>query len=144
MPDLPNLVSHTLAPTDGSFRLTDHPTDWVGTDHLSGFSKSSARKSADIIRCDQFSHEACSREFTYWFRRVGFFSDPCWRAAENIAWGTGGFGTVRSIFSAWIHSPDHRENILGPYREVGIGVDAGGLDGHPDAQVWTQHFGAHC
>jgi uncharacterized protein YkwD len=106
--------------------------------------RSARRKSGDILRCDSFSHEACGRAFTYWMRRVGYLSAPCWRAGENIAWGTGPYATVRSIFTAWIHSPDHRENILGPYRAIGIGMRVGGLEGHTGAHVWTQEFGARC
>jgi uncharacterized protein YkwD len=107
--------------------------------------RSAGRKSGDMIRCDEFSHEACHRQFTYWLKRVGFIEDPgCWRAAENIAWGTGRLGSVRSIFTAWINSSGHRENILGPYGRVGIGLRVGGLEGFPKARVWTQHFGAHC
>jgi uncharacterized protein YkwD len=101
-------------------------------------------KSADIIRCDSFSHEACGREFTFWMQRVGYFQTRCWRAAENIAWGTGSNGTARSIFSAWIFSDVHRENILGSFGQVGIAVRVGALDGHGGAHVWTQQFGQRC
>ena len=38
--------------------------------------------------------------------------------------------------------PGHRENILGSYGQIGIGLRVGGLDGHGDAHVWTQHFGS--
>ena len=48
---------------------------------------------------------------------------------------------MRSIFSAWMHSAGHRENILGPYGQIGIGLRVGGLDGHGGAHVWTQEFG---
>ena len=105
---------------------------------------SSGRKSGDIVRCDQFSHSACQRDFTFWIKRVGFIEQSCWRAGENIAWGTGSLGTVRSIFLAWMRSEGHRENILGSFRQVGIGLRVGSLEGHRGAHVWTQHFGAHC
>jgi uncharacterized protein YkwD len=107
--------------------------------------RSAGRKSADMIRCDEFSHEACHRQFTYWLKRVGFIdASECWRAGENIAWGSGRLGTVRSIFTAWINSEGHRENILGPYAQIGIGLRIGGLEGFSGARVWTQHFGAYC
>lgn len=106
--------------------------------------RSAGYKSRDMIRCDSFSHEACGRPFTYWMKRVGYLSTPCWRAAENIGMGTGDLATVRSIFRAWIHSPGHRENILGDYRQLGVGLQVGSLSGQPDAHVWTQHFGTHC
>ena len=101
-------------------------------------------KAGDILGCDEFSHEACGREFTYWMERAGYLDASCWRAGENIAWGTGRLGTVRSIFDAWMHSPGHRENILGSYSQIGIGLEAGSLDGYDGAAVWVQEFGSHC
>ncbi len=99
-------------------------------------------KSADILSCDEFSHEACGREFTYWMGRGGYLKG-CWKAGENIAWGTGEYGSVRSIFEAWMESPEHRANILGNFREIGIGLRAGSLEGNAGAAVWTQDFGSH-
>ncbi len=104
-------------------------------------SAAARHKSADILRCDEFSHEACGREFTYWIERSGYRSCA---SAENIAWGNGTLGGVRAIFRAWMRSPGHRENILGPYEEIGIGLRVGSLEGHPGAHVWTQDFGARC
>lgn len=103
-----------------------------------------AGKAGDILGCDEFSHEACGREFTYWMERAGYLDGGCWRAGENIAWGTGRLGTVRSIFDAWMHSPGHRENILGRYSQIGIGLEFGSLDGYDGAAVWAQEFGSHC
>lgn len=103
-----------------------------------------AAKAGDILGCDEFSHEACGREFTYWMERSGYLDANCWRAGENIAWGTGRLGTVRSIFDAWMHSPGHRENILGSYSQIGIGLEVGSLDGYDGAAVWVQEFGSHC
>lgn len=100
------------------------------------------QKSIDIIGCDQFSHEACGRPFTYWDQRYGYLRG-CWKAAENIAWGTGTLSTVRMIFTAWLESPEHHANILGPYREIGIGLRVGELEGNEGAAVWTQDFGSH-
>jgi len=107
--------------------------------------RSARRKSLDIVRCDSFDHAACGRSFTYWIRRFGYPLDGCSRAAENIAWGSGSFATVRSIFSTWMRSPGHRANILGSgYRDLGVGLKIGTLDGNRGAHVWTQHFAAHC
>jgi uncharacterized protein YkwD len=103
-----------------------------------------AGKAGDILACDEFSHEACGREFTYWMERSGYLDSGCWRAGENIAWGSGGLGSVRSIFDAWMHSPGHRENILGRYSQIGIGLEVGSLDGYDGAAVWVQEFGSHC
>jgi uncharacterized protein YkwD len=106
--------------------------------------RSAIDKSEDILRCDSFSHYACGRNFTYWMERVGYVPARCWRAGENIAWGTGKLASPRAVFRAWIHSPEHRANILGRYSQIGIGMVVGGLRGRQDVHVWTQHFGSHC
>jgi uncharacterized protein YkwD len=99
-------------------------------------------KSGDILTCDQFSHEACGHPFTFWDQRFGYLKG-CWKAGENIAWGTGTYANVREIFVAWLQSPEHHANILGPYKEIGIAVKVGELEGHAGAAVWTQSFGSH-
>jgi uncharacterized protein YkwD len=101
-------------------------------------------KSLDILDCDSFSHFACGREFTYWMKETGYMSTPCWRVGENLAWGTGEYGSVRSIFTAWMRSPDHRANILGDFDETGLSLEIGTLEGNPGTRVWAQHFGSHC
>jgi uncharacterized protein YkwD len=102
-------------------------------------------KAADILRCNQFSHEACGRDFLYWFRRTGYLSGRCWWAGENLAWGTGSLGTARSIVKAWLRSPSHRANMLGSeYDDFGISLRVGSLAGASGAQVWVNHFGRHC
>jgi uncharacterized protein YkwD len=106
--------------------------------------RSAVRKTDDVLRCDTFSHFACGRQFTYWMKRSGYLAARCWRAGENLAWGTGGQADARSIFVAWIHSPEHRANILGRYSQIGIAFSVGNLEGHRGAHVWTQDFGSHC
>jgi uncharacterized protein YkwD len=127
--------------------LTNAARQNNGLAPLSGLAKldrSAGHKSGDILRCDAFSHEACGRDFTYWMERVGYIPARCWRAGENIAWGTGRLGTAASIFSAWMNDPAHRQNILGSYRQIGIGLRVGGLGGRSNAHVWTQQFGTIC
>jgi uncharacterized protein YkwD len=101
--------------------------------------KAAGRKSGDILRCDEFSHEACEREFTYWIERFGY---RFCSAGENIAYGGGSYATPRSIFSLWMHSSGHRRNILGAYEDIGIGLQVGSLEGEDGAHVWTQEFGS--
>jgi uncharacterized protein YkwD len=101
-------------------------------------------KSQDILSCDSFSHVACGREFTYWMKETGYMSTPCWRVGENLAWGSGEYGSVRSIFIAWMRSPDHRANVLGDFDETGLSLQVGTLEGNPGTRVWAQHFGSHC
>jgi uncharacterized protein YkwD len=52
----------------------------------SSLDRAADRKSGDILRCGEFSHEACGREFTYWMTRFGYRGCS---EGENIAWGTG-------------------------------------------------------
>jgi uncharacterized protein YkwD len=127
--------------------MTDFARQRAGLGGLSptdSLAQSAGNKSDDVLRCDEFSHFACGREFTYWMTEAGYTSTPCWRVGENLAWGNGEFGTVRSIFEAWMRSPGHRENILGDFAEVGMSVRVGTLSGEPGTRVWAQHFGSHC
>lgn len=106
--------------------------------------ESAGDKARDILDCESFSHYACGREFTYWMRATGYLSAQCWRVGENLAWGAGEYGTVRSIFRALMRSPEHRANILGDFSQVGIDLQTGALNGSGRANVWAQHFGSHC
>jgi hypothetical protein len=60
------------------------------------------------------------------------------RAGENIAWGSGGSGTVDALHTALMNSPGHRANILGDYTDVGIGVTV------VNGKMWvTEDFGKY-
>jgi uncharacterized protein YkwD len=105
---------------------------------------SAEEKADDLLACDEFSHNACGREFTYWIREGGYLSGDCWRVGENLAWGSGEYSSVTEIFRAWMHSPEHRRNILGDYRQTGIDLEVGSLGGLGGVHIWAQHFGTHC
>ena len=107
---------------------------------------SSDHKASDITQCGEFSHTACGRAFTYWFEQDGYLQPGgCQQAGENIAWGTGELGTVHSILTAWVNSPDHLANILSAsFDELGVSMEVGPLNGYPDAHVWVTHFGSPC
>lgn len=106
--------------------------------------QSAIEKGADLLRCNEFSHTACGREFSFWIRESGYMSVDCWRVGENLAWGVDDQGTVDSIFRAWMRSPTHRANILGDFEEAGIDLRVGPLGGLTGVHLWTQHFGSHC
>ena len=62
---------------------------------------------------------------------------------ENIGWGQGSLATARSMVTAWMNSPGHRENLLSAdYNQVGLGLALG----TPTDQTWgatyTTDFGA--
>jgi uncharacterized protein YkwD len=146
----PNQANPTASPTvqEQAMRcLTDFARTRAGLGALADSPQldlSSADKGTDVLRCDSFSHTACGREFTYWMREAAYMAEAYWRVGENLAWGVGGYGTVRSIFQAWLRSPEHRRNILGDYEALGLSRQVGTLEGHANTVVWTAHFGSHC
>lgn len=135
------------AQEDAMLCLTNYARGQVGEAPLEAapqLEESAADKGADVLACDSFSHTACGREFTYWMKATGYLSVECWRAGENLAWGASEYGSVASIFRAWLRSPTHRANLLGDYAQVGINLQIGPLDGRKNVHVWTQHFGTQC
>jgi uncharacterized protein YkwD len=105
---------------------------------------SAQRKADDILRCQQFSHTACGRPFAFHMQQARY-ATGCHGVAENIAWGSGSYGSVRSIMSGWLNSAGHRANILNArMREQGIGLVTGTMSGYRGAAVWVNHFGYRC
>jgi len=103
---------------------------------------SSDRKTADMLRCNQFSHTACGRQMFFHVKAVGYTACSSWGVGENIAWGTGSYGSVRSTMTRWVNSTGHRTNILNPkFIHIGAGLRKGTFQGRSNAQVWTTHFG---
>ena len=102
--------------------------------------RAAAAKSSDIARCG-FSHSACGRPVSY---RVDWAGYRWTRFGENIAYATGSpLPTAREVFSAWLHSTEHRANILDPaYQDVGVGSHLGTLGG-ATARFWVAEFGRH-
>jgi uncharacterized protein YkwD len=75
---------------------------------------------------------------------TGYARGQAWSLGENIAWGTGSLATATAIQRAWMHSPEHKANILRrQFREIGIGIAIGapvagvGADG----ATYTTDFG---
>ncbi len=96
------------------------------------------RKAQDILRCQAFSHTACGREFTYHIKAVGY---PFRTAGENIAWGSGSYGTVRRIMTGWLNSTGHRTSLLSAsFADQGIGLVKGTFSGYAGAQIWVNQF----
>jgi uncharacterized protein YkwD len=104
------------------------------------------RHGADMARHDYFSHTSRSgASFLDRIRRSGYLRRArSWSVGENIAWGTGGLSTPRSIVNAWMRSPGHRANILRPrFREIGIGISFGApvRSSAQPAATYTTDFG---
>lgn len=102
---------------------------------------SSDAKTYDMFRCKVFSHNACGREALYHVKRVGYTNCRSWSAGENIAWGSGSYGSPRAIMTRWVNSTGHRTNILNSkFRDLGVGMRKGTFAGRSNAQVWTTHL----
>lgn len=56
------------------------------------------------------------------FDRITQVGYQYWAAAENVAYG---FDRVDEVMAGWMRSAGHRRNILGPYREIGVGHAVG-------------------
>jgi uncharacterized protein YkwD len=95
--------------------------------------------SSDMLKRGYFEHNSPHESFDKRIRR--YLKSPL--VGENIAWGTGSYGTARGIVSLWMHSPAHRHIILMPsLHRVGLGVATGRLKGAPDAVMTTADFSA--
>jgi uncharacterized protein YkwD len=67
-----------------------------------------------------------------------------WVIGENIAWGSLILGTPQALMTAWMNSPEHRDNILEPaYRQIGVGTVWGAPSNPllPAAAIVTTDFG---
>ncbi len=95
-------------------------------------------------RC--FSHQ-CSGEpsLTGRLQRVGWLTGGlnAWTYGENIAWGSGRYGTPRSLVKAWMNSSGHRANILSSrFDEIGVGYSKGTISKKSaNGAVVTTDFG---
>jgi uncharacterized protein YkwD len=84
--------------------------------------------SQDMVANTFFAHESPSGSSPVSrMRAAGYIpSSGAWQVGENIAWGSGSYGSLGSIMQAWMNSPPHRENILDPaFRDVGVGIAPG-------------------
>ena len=59
-------------------------------------------------------------------RNAGYITGRvAWRVGETLAWGRQQLSTAAATVTAWMRSASHRRVLLGPYREIGVGVAAG-------------------
>jgi uncharacterized protein YkwD len=101
-----------------------------------------AAKVAADVDCGAFTHTPCGNPFTNVFAAY-LAGATAYTVGENIAWGTGSFGTPRETMDGWLNSDGHRANILDPrFTEIGVGYLAGQTFlGYSGATLWSQEFG---
>jgi uncharacterized protein YkwD len=88
-----------------------------------------ASHSSDMVSRRYFEHDGPSGDtLVSRAKTFGYLSGRLrmWGLAENIAFGTGRRGTAAAIVKSWMHSPEHRANILtASFRHAGIGLAQG-------------------
>jgi uncharacterized protein YkwD len=91
-------------------------------------SKAAFWHSHDMVRRNYFGHvSGAGRDVVDRLYMSGYLGGRfSWTVGENLAWGSGSFGSPAHIVERWMNSPGHRRNILDSrFREIGIGVLAG-------------------
>jgi len=93
-------------------------------------------KAEDMVRNGYFSHTSPAGTTPwYWFSQSGYNYKY---AGENLAIG---FYDSQEVYTAWLNSPTHKENMVNPhYTEVGTAVLSG--FGGNDTIVVVQLFGS--
>jgi uncharacterized protein YkwD len=92
--------------------------------------------SADMIRRGYFGHGSFAR-------RVNGFGVDAPVVGENLAWGSGVYGTAATIVHEWLVSPEHRANLLRPgFRLVGVGSAVGPFAGRRAVVVTADFAGS--
>lgn len=103
----------------------------------SSLSSAAYAKAQDILAEGYFAHNAPSGKTPWDFINESGYNYAY--AGENLAIG---YNDASELFTAWMNSPTHRENILNPnYREIGIAVVSGTFQG-TETIVAVQEFGA--
>jgi uncharacterized protein YkwD len=105
-------------------------------------SRAGQAKLAADLSCREFSHTPCGKPFDSVFTSY-IAGTRGYTIGENIAWGTGNYGTPRETMNSWLHSAGHRENILtAAFRDLGIGYAPNETFlGNHGAALWAQAFG---
>ena len=95
--------------------------------------------SADMLKNGYFEHDGPKES---WDARIArYLKSPL--TGENIAWGSGSYGSPNGIVTQWMNSPTHRAIILTPaLKRIGLGLITGTYDKTPGAVMATADFSA--
>lgn len=80
-------------------------------------SQAAQAKANDMAARDYWSHDTPDGKQPWDFVRQSGY--PYYQVGENLAYG---FSGSRETVIAWLNSPEHRQNVLGDYRDVGFGI----------------------
>lgn len=120
-------------------RLTNVERSKAGVGQVTENAKlnqSAMAKAQNMFAENYWAHYAPSGKSPwYWYDQVGYVYAI---AGENLARD---FDTSQGVINGWMNSKSHRDNMLsGSYKDIGIAVLNGVLDGHETTLV-VQHFG---
>jgi uncharacterized protein YkwD len=113
-----------------------------------GLAAAARQHASEMLRRGYFSHSSANG-LPYWKRIRSFYPELAganWTVGENLYWIPGEVGAAQ-VVRRWMHSPEHRENILMPaWRQIGIAVesrrDAPGVFDDLSVTVFATDFGA--
>jgi uncharacterized protein YkwD len=93
--------------------------------------------SSDMLVHGYFEHNSPNEDYGRRIRRYLKSS----LVGENIAWGTGSYGTAAGIVNLWMHSAPHRRIILlASLHRVGLGIATGSFRGAAGTFMTTADF----
>jgi uncharacterized protein YkwD len=123
--------------------LINYAREEHGLDRLpsvAALDHSSEHKNTLMLSCNDFSHDACGRRWYRVFVQAGYRGTYY---GENIAWASQSIGSPRQVMTLWLHSPEHRGNILRRgWTQQGVSVRVGmTFQGEDQVNVWTSEFG---
>ena len=98
--------------------------------------KAAKRHSSDMVRRRYFDHKSPDGATMVDRAKAAKYvpKDKSWRVAENLAWGSGSYGSARHVVASWMKSNMHRKNILDDeLRHVGVGLAGGTPSGRRGA-----------
>jgi len=108
-------------------------------------SHAARRHSRDMVRHRYFAHDSRNGRSPFDRMRATHYvpRGASWWLGENIGWGSGSLAQPIALLRAWMHSPEHRANILSRhFRDIGIGI-APGAPGGGGGATYTTDFGQH-
>ncbi len=110
-----NLSPSTLLIDTNNYRVEYHESNLSINSDLMNAAQTKAN---DMVTRDYWSHNTPSGIPPWTFITNAGYSYQ--RAGENLAYG---FESSQAVLSAWMHSPEHRANILDSYyQNVGFGI----------------------
>ena len=109
-----------------------------------------------LVGCDNLhraaqAHSDAMHEQDFYDHVNPYTGDGPGERADKAGYGWSSIGenaykspqSPRAAVRGWMNSPGHRDNILGDYKHLGIGITLGGSDTYGDGNWfwWVQNFG---